>query len=113
MKKEQSQPVNNFFCPHSVLEDAKFKNLSISTRYLYVILCKLANRYADKKDGWFFRSIMNLSEDAYMCKASISSAKKELIDNHFIDVKRGYYQHSKLRTYDYFKLNGFRFKSKK
>jgi hypothetical protein len=104
-------PVNNFFCPHSVYEDVKFKDLPLSSRYLYTILCKLANRLADK-NGWFYKSLSSLQEETHMSRASVSKAKQNLQKNHFIDIRRGYFQHSKIRTYDFFKLNGFRFKAK-
>ena len=106
------QPINNFFCPHSVFEDVTFKKLPLSAKYLYVFLCKLANRYADN-DGWFFRSLATLSEETHLDKASISKAKQILKKKQFIDIRRGYFEHSKIRTCDYFRLNGFRFKGKK
>jgi len=100
---------NQFFVPHNVLEDVKFQKMPLSARYLYVILCKLANRHADY-DGWFYRSLSNLEIDAHMSRNAVSKAKQILVKNKFIDIKRGYYEHSRLRTYDYFRLNGFRFK---
>ena len=105
------KPINNFFVPHSVYEDIKFKSMPLSARYLYTVLCKLSNRHSDS-EGWFYRSLSNLCEDTHMSRNCVSKAKKELIKNKFIDIKRGYYEHSKLRTYDYFKLNGFRFKAR-
>ena len=103
------KPINNFFCPHSVYEDEKFKKLKISSRHLYTILCKIANRHAES-DGWFWRSIKQLANDSGLSSKSVVEAKKELAENSFIDIKRGYYKHSRLRSYDYFRLNGFRFK---
>ena len=111
MKIQNRQTINNFFCPHEVFEDVKFKKMPISAKHLYTILCKLANRHANK-DGWFYRSLSNLEEDSHMSRNCVSKAKQILIENQFIDVKRGYYEHSRLRTYDYFKLNGFRFRAR-
>jgi DNA-binding MarR family transcriptional regulator len=108
----ETKPINNFFCPHSVLEETNFKELSLSAKYLYIILCKLANRYADT-EGWFFRSLTALAEDTHMHKSSVSKAKSDLIDGGFINVERGYFEHSRLRTSDCFKLNGFKFKTNK
>ena len=102
---------NNFFCPHEVYEDIKFKKMPLSAKHLYTILCKLANRHSDRS-GWFFRSIQQLMEDTNLSRSVVISAKKNLIKNQFIDIKRGYYLHSKTRTYDYFRLNGFRFMAK-
>jgi hypothetical protein len=107
----ENKPINNFFCPHSVFEDVKFKEMPLSARYLYTILCKLANRLADN-EGWFYRSLSCLEEETHMSRASVSKSKQILKKNQFIDIKRGYYEHSKIRTYDYFRLNGFRFKAK-
>jgi len=106
-------PINNFFCPHEVFEDIKFKKLPLSSRYLYIVLCKLTNRYSNQdSEGWFFRSIEQLACDTNLSKRTIMRAKNELKTKQFIDVKRGYYKHNKKRTYDYFRLNGFRFRTK-
>ena len=101
---------NNFMTPHEVTEDITFINQSSSAKYLYVILCKLANRYADEK-GWFWRGIKNLSQDTGFNEKTVTRAKAELLENEFIDVRATFYEHSKKRTYDSYRLNGFRFKS--
>jgi len=100
---------NNFMCPHDVLEDIKFKKMPASAQMFYIHLCKLANRY-DEGNGWFFRSLENLMNDTQKSRSVIIRSKKSLLKNHFINVKRGYYKNTKIRTYDYYKLNGFRFK---
>jgi|APFre7841882654_1041346.scaffolds.fasta_scaffold102997_2 hypothetical protein len=99
---------NNFLVPHSVTEDIKFIKQTASAKYLYTILCKLANRYSDDK-GWFWRSMRNLAQDCGLNTKTVSKAKQELLKNEFIDVKHTFYQHSKKRTYDSYRLNGFRF----
>jgi len=109
MTKYTKQTSNNFMCPHDVYEDPKFKNMPLSARHLYTTLCRLANRHTDK-DGWFWRGLTQLIDDCKISRSVVISSKKILIKNQFIDVKRGYYEHSKIRTYDYFRLNGFRFK---
>ena len=103
---------NNFLCPHQVFEDPKFKKMPLSSRYLYTVLCKLANRNSDE-EGWFYQSISQLAELSKMNIRTVIRAKQILKEKEFIDIRRGYYQHSKKRTYDYFKLNGFRFKARK
>ena len=103
------QTYNNFMCPHDVYEDIKFKKQSLATKHLYVTFCKLANRLSDK-EGWFYRSIQQLMLDTSLSRSVVIKSKQQLFKNEFIDVKRGYFQHSKKRTYDYFRLNGFRFK---
>jgi len=102
-----SNTKNNFLCPHDVFEDIKFQELSLSVKFLYVFLCKLANRFANS-DGWFYRSIPQLTKDTQMNRNTVIKAKKILKKYGFIDIKRGYFKHSKKRTYDYFRLNGFR-----
>lgn len=101
---------NNFFVPHSVVEDLKFKILPDSAKSLYIVLCHLANRYADEQ-GWFWRSIKQLAEDTGRERKTVLSAKKLLKKNEFIDVRATFYEHSKKRTYDSYRLNGFRFRS--
>ena len=100
---------NNFFCPHDVIEDPKFKSQPLSARYLYVIFCHLANTKADS-EGWFYRSIPQLMQDSGLGRTAVIKAKRILEQNQFIDIKRTYFKHSKQRTYDNFRLNGFRFK---
>lgn len=100
---------NNFLCPHEVFEDIKFQKLQLSVQFLYIWLCKLANRYADQ-EGWFYRSISQLAKDTQLNRNTVIKAKKILKEKEFIDIKRGYFKHSRKRTYDYFRLNGFRIK---
>ena len=106
-KKDTS---NNFFVPHGVIEDIKFKNLPDSAFKLYIILCKLANRYADQ-EGYFWRSIPQLCEDTGYERKTIIVAKKLLKKCDFIDIKATFFKHSKKRSYDSYRLNGFRFRS--
>lgn len=102
---------NNFLCPHEVLEDIKFKSMPLSAKYLYIILCKLSNRYEKQDpDGWFWRSIGQLMEDCNLSRRAVIQGKQLLLKNQFIDVQRQYYIHSKKRAYDSFKLNGFKFR---
>jgi len=104
-----SKTKNNFLVPHEVWEDPKFQNLHLSAKHLYTTLCKIANRLSDD-NGWFYRGINQLVNDTNLSKSIVIKAKRVLKDNQFIDIKRGYFEHSKQRTYDYFRLNGFRFK---
>ena len=96
---------NQFFVPHNVLEEVKFKKMKPSSRLLYIYLCKLDNRLKDN----FYRSLEDLSEDIGLSKNSIKSAKKELEKNLYIDIKRDYYTHNGFRSADRFALNGYRY----
>jgi len=104
-------PHTHFFkCSHDVYEDPKFLSMPLSAQILYTHLCRLANRLSDK-EGWFYHGLTGLQKQTEMSKRTIINAKRELVKNQFIDVKRGYYEHTRQRTYDYFRLNGFRFKT--
>jgi len=103
---------NNYMVPHSVVEDPKFSELSLTARYLYHILCKIANRNSDV-DGWFYHSISQLADKTKMNRRTIMNAKKALREAEFVDIKRGYMKHTRKRSYDYFRLNGFKFRSEK
>jgi len=102
-------PINNFFVPHSVMEDIKFINLPASTQMLYIHYCKLANRHADGV-GWFWRSIAQICKDTDFDKKTVISGNKRLLENEFIDVKTTFFAHSKKKTYNSYRLNGFRFR---
>ena len=104
--------VNNWFAPHGTVEERKFKNLPLSAKYLYCILAKLKNRYEDK-DGWFYRGMVDLCDDVGCSMTTLKQAKKALKENEYIDVKLGFFEHSQKRSYDYYRLNGFRFRGSK
>jgi hypothetical protein len=110
VKTYKKDTKNNFFVPHAVIEDIKFKKLPDSAKILYIILCHIANRYADE-NGWFWRSLTQLQEDTGKSRKTIIKAKKLLKKQEFIDTEHTFYTHSKKRTYDSFRLNGFRFRS--
>lgn len=98
---------NEFSLPHDVFEDKKFKSLKPCSRIFYCYLAKLKNRYSDN-EGWFFRSMETLAEDTGLSISTLKVAKKELIINHLIDVKRGKMVKTKQRSPDYYRLNGFK-----
>jgi len=106
----QTDTNNNFLVPHAVLEDIKYIQLPISAKFLYTIHCKLANRYADK-EGWYWRSIPQLVRDSGLNRKTVISANKKLKKEEFIDISATFYEHSKKRTYNSYKLNGFRKRS--
>jgi hypothetical protein len=101
---------NNYMVPHAVTEDIKYLEMKLSAKFLYQIHCKLANRYADS-DGWYWRSIPQLVKDTGMDRKTVIEGNKILKKNEFIDIKSTFYEHSKKRTYNSYRLNGFRFKS--
>ena len=105
----ENEVENYFKLSHEVYEDSKFLKMSSSSIKLYVILCKLTNYYT-KEGEWFFRSINELVNDSKMSLRTISMAKKELIKNNFIEVKRSYMKSTNLRSYDSYRVLGYRFK---
>ncbi|MHA1738163.1 MAG: helix-turn-helix domain-containing protein [Candidatus Heimdallarchaeota archaeon] len=96
---------NQFFMPHNVLEEAKFRNQTPSAKILFMYLCKLKNRLGDDH----YRSIGSLAHDAGLSINSIKSAKKELEKNMYLDVKRDYFLNSGYRSADRFHLNGYKY----
>ena len=97
---------NQFFVPHNVLEEAKFKNMALSSQMLYIHLCRLKNRM---KTEPFFRDLTTLSNDTGISISTLKRAKKELIKNLYIDIHRDYFKHTGFRSADRFSLNGYRF----
>lgn len=97
---------NEFSLPHQVFEDTNFKNLKISSKFLYCYLAKLKNRFGNT-DGWFWRDEETISRDTKMHRNTISMAKKELKGAGFISITRGHYIQTGHRGADYFKLNGY------
>ncbi len=77
---------NAFPLSHEVFEDGKFKSLNLSAIVLYCYLSKHANRFADE-EGWFYRSLNDLTKDTGLSIGSVKSAKKELIAGGFIETK--------------------------
>ena len=102
----------NFMVPHQVVEKPKFLKLPHSAKWLYISLCKIANRYSDE-EGWFWHGSKQLRQLTGLNPKTIVKAKKRLKKDEFIDTRRGYIEHSGKREYDYYRLNGFTFKSKK
>jgi len=101
---------SNFMVPHVVVQDPKFREQPSCAKWLYTCFCKVANQNADN-EGWFYHSIKQLEELSGMDRKTVIRAKKILKTNKFIDVKRGFLEHTGERKYDYFRLNGFTFKN--
>ena len=97
---------NEFSIPHQVLEDAEFRKLKISSKFLYCYLAKLRNRFGND-DGWFWRDEKTICEDTGMHRNTVSIAKKELKNEGFIEIRRGHYVKTGHRGSDYFRLTGY------
>ncbi|HUS49296.1 MAG TPA: hypothetical protein VMZ91_03980 [Candidatus Paceibacterota bacterium] len=98
-----------FKVPHETFDNKEFLKLENNSQFLYVVLCKLSNRYEDES-GWFYRSINELANDCQKSTRWVSESKKELFEHGFIYLRKDYDETGKGRRKDFFKLNGFKFK---
>ena len=64
---------------------------------------------ADDK-GWFYRSLNDLCIDSGIDKKTLILAKKQLIEYNYIEVRRSFYKNTHKRSYDYYQINGFKFR---
>ncbi len=94
---------NDFPVNHSIIEDAKFKKLTSSAKYLYCVMCKLKNRYSGTGE-WFWHAEKELSNDAGMSKSTVKTAKKELLAGKFIEAKRGKYMNKAKITPNFYRV---------
>ncbi len=86
MKIKKSDKFKNTFpVSHQVLETDLFKALKPASKMLFITLCRLSNRVADKY-GWFYHSFTNLAKESGLHRDSIIQAKKELEGNLFIET---------------------------
>jgi hypothetical protein len=106
MNRNIKKANNQFFVPHNVLEEDKFLNMPLSAQILYIHLCRLKNRL---KSDPFFRDLKTLSKETNLHINTLKKAKKELIQNLYIKVKKDYFDGTGYRRADKFVLNGYRF----
>lgn len=74
-----------FSIRHETIDLQTYKDLSLKAKALYVILCKLKDKYGHKQDGAFNRSTKELSQDTGISTSSINRARQELIDTNLIE----------------------------
>ncbi len=85
----KGEPNGDFFrISHKVIENEKFKKLKPGAKILYMTLCHLRNRYADRS-GIFFRDDRSLAADCGLSEKTISKAKQELIKHRFLRWRKG------------------------
>ena len=96
-----------FTIPHDTFDNDRFKKIKLSSKYLYCYLAKLKNHY-ENPDGWFWHSMKELSHKMKINMKTLKKAKKELLLNGFIEVKRGKYIDSNKRSADCYRVLGFR-----
>ena len=95
-----------FRVSHDVFKDERFRGLRLSSKYFYCYLAKLRNNFQDKSNGWLWRSMAQLSEEVGVNMKTLKRAKKELLQNNFIEVKRGKYNGTNRRSADWYRLLG-------
>lgn len=64
----------------------KYKDLSINAKWLYVVLNELEQRYTGKNRNWFYRTDIQLAEDAGMSEKTLKRAKAELKDSGLVNI---------------------------
>ena len=103
MKNEKV--INQFFVPHNILDEGKFKKMKKSSQLLYIYMCKLKNRHGDG----FYKHIEDFQKETNMGLSTIRKAKQQLIDKKYINVKRDFYLHGGYRSADRYYLNGYKY----
>jgi DNA-binding MarR family transcriptional regulator len=98
-----------FKIPYETTDTVKFRALTPTSQVLYMVLCRLANNLADT-EGFFYHSIKDLCEKSGLERRTVFLAKKELEQSHYIDIKRGQYVNKKMRSCNYYRINGFTFR---
>ena len=94
--------------PFEITYTIKFKKMKLSAQVLYMVMCRIANNYANE-EGWFYHSINDFSEKSGLQRKTVLTSKKDLEKNGYIDVKRSQYAHTKQRACNYYRINGFSF----
>ena len=75
-----------FSMSHSIIASKQWIELSMPSKILYQVLCRLSDKYKTRDNKWFFRSIRHLAEETGLNKDTITKARNELIDRGFIVV---------------------------
>ena len=78
--------VRNYFpISHLLLEDPNFKKLQPNSQMLFIFLCRLRNRYGNRKDDMsFWRTDSQLISDTGFSRNQLKRARKGLIKAGFL-----------------------------
>lgn len=93
--------------PIEITATEEFKNLDLSVKCFYFVLCKLASAFADEH-GWFYHGLNKLIKETRMDKKTIGRAKKILLKLGYIEVNNTYFETGS-RGSDKYKIKGFKF----
>jgi len=96
-----------FRIPHDLHENGEFNKARLSEKWLFVCLCKLANKF-ENEEGWFFHSMSELEKVSGMSEHTVRKAKKALIQMGLIEVKSGCYKNSNMRCADSYRIIGYK-----
>jgi len=86
---------NEYFMQVSrrIVNDSKYKGLSINAKWLYVVLKELEQRFCggQSNNNFFLRSDRQLAEDTGMSLATLKRAKAELVTTDLAEIRIGWY----------------------
>ena len=85
----------------------EYKNLSKNAKWLFIVLNELEQRYTGEKEDFFFRTNVDLANDAGMKMSTMKDAKAELLkvdlvqswQMHFKDAETGKLSEKKVTAY--------------
>lgn len=79
--------------PRSIVNDDKYKGLSIGAKWLYIVLKELEHRFCGGSGGreFFLRSDQQLADDTGMSLPTLKRAKKELSNTDLVSIGTGWY----------------------
>lgn len=104
MKRKQG---NYLQLSRKLFNDEKYSQLSLTARWLYVVLNELEHKYTGSKEDFFWRSNEDLAQDCGVSLPTLKRAKKELLETdliqvwqmHWMDKKTGKKSEKKVTAY--------------
>ena len=69
----------------------KYKNLTVSAKWLYVVLNELEHKYTSEGKRYFYRTDEDLAGDANLSICTVKRAKAELRESGLVIVKKGHF----------------------
>jgi hypothetical protein len=68
----------------------KYSGLSVTAKWLFVVLNELEQRYTGQNEDFFFRTNEELAVDCGISLATLKRAKKELLETDLIESWKGH-----------------------
>lgn len=85
----------NYIQLSRVIFDEEYKHMSDSAKWLYCYLTELEHRHTGDEKQWFYKPDSEIADALYWSVSKVQRAKKELIENGFIDVLKTHSKHSR------------------